>query len=144
MVTRSASLREGARYKRENRDMAISDYEGCRMQGCRCHRRGYDTMGLLSSLQMVTRHRKRCVPNWGPERISKSAIRRMARKGGVKRMSSIMFEESRAILYVYVKCITEKAIEYALNQNRRTVLAKDVCQALKLLSTDRLNAFLSL
>ncbi|KAL7489288.1 hypothetical protein ACHAW6_014913 [Cyclotella cf. meneghiniana] len=75
------------------------------------------------------RHRKRLKDNiYG---ITKPAIRRLARRGGVKRISGLIYEEVRAILKVFLENIIEDAVIYTEYSRRQTVTARDVLYALK-------------
>uniref|UniRef100_A0A3Q3EQ89 Histone H4 n=1 Tax=Labrus bergylta TaxID=56723 RepID=A0A3Q3EQ89_9LABR len=64
------------------------------------------------------RHRKVLRDNI--QGITKPAIRRLARRGGVKRISGLIYEETRGVLKVFLE-----------NVIRDTVTAMDVVYALK-------------
>ena len=63
--------------------------------------------------------------------ITKPAIRRLARRGGVKRMSGIIYEETRGILKVYLENVIRDVVTYTEHAKRKTVTALDVVYALK-------------
>lgn len=63
--------------------------------------------------------------------ITKPAIRRLARRGGVKRISGLIYEEARHVLKSYLEKIIGDAIVYTEHAKRRTVTAMDVMYALK-------------
>jgi len=63
--------------------------------------------------------------------ITKPAIIRLARRGGVKRMSSLVYEETRGVLKVYLENVLRDAVTYTEHAKRRTVVEKDVREALK-------------
>ena len=63
--------------------------------------------------------------------ITKPAIRRLARRGGVKRISQPTYEETRGVLKVFLETVISDAITYTEHGNRRTVTALDVVYALK-------------
>ena len=63
--------------------------------------------------------------------ITKPAIRRLARRGGVKRISSLIYEETRGVIKAFLTNITRDAIMYTTHANRKTVIAKDIIYALK-------------
>ena len=63
--------------------------------------------------------------------ITKPAIRRLARRGGVKRISGLIYEETRSCLMVFLRGIIHDAIQYADCAKRRTIVALDVVHALK-------------
>lgn len=63
--------------------------------------------------------------------ITKPAIRRLARRGGVKRISGLMYEEIRSLLRKFVWHLMDGAILYTDHANRKTLTALDVVRALK-------------
>ena len=63
--------------------------------------------------------------------ITKPAIRRLARRGGVKRISGDVYEETRGVLKVFLENVLRHAVTYAEHARRKTVSAMDVVHALK-------------
>ena len=63
--------------------------------------------------------------------ISKPAIRRLARRGGVKRISGLVYDETRGVLKVFLENILKDSITYCDHAHRKTVTAMDVVYALK-------------
>jgi histone H4 len=63
--------------------------------------------------------------------ITKPAIRRLARRGGVKRISGLIYEETRGVLKVFLENIIRDAVTYCEHARRKTVTAMDVVYALK-------------
>ena len=65
--------------------------------------------------------------------ITKPAIRRLARRGGVKRISGLIYEETRSVLKppVFLENVIRDAVTYAEHARRKTVTAMDVVYALK-------------
>jgi len=63
--------------------------------------------------------------------ITKPAIRRLARRGGVKRISSFIYEYTREILKFFLEGVIRDAITYTEHARRKTVTAMDVVYALK-------------
>ena len=63
--------------------------------------------------------------------ITKPAIRRLARRGGVKRISGIMYEEVRGILKSFVEGVVRDSVTYTEHSKRQTVTALDVVYALR-------------
>lgn len=63
--------------------------------------------------------------------LTKGAIRRLARKGGVKRISSALYEEMRGVTKVFMEQILHDAVTYTEHAKRKTVTALDVVYALK-------------
>ena len=75
------------------------------------------------------RHRKVLRDNI--QGITKPAIRRLARRGGVKRMSGLIYEETRGVLKVFLENVLRDAVTYTEHARRKTVSAMDVVYALK-------------
>ena len=75
------------------------------------------------------RHRKVLRDNI--QGISKPAIRRLARRGGVKRISGLIYEETRGVLKSFLKNLIRDTVMYTECAKRRTVTAMDVVHALK-------------
>lgn len=65
------------------------------------------------------------------EGITKPAIRRLARRGGVKRISLYIYEYSRDVLKCFLQGVVRDAITYTEHAKRKTVTAMDVVYALK-------------
>ena len=63
--------------------------------------------------------------------ITKPAIRRLARRGGVKRISGLIYEETRGVLKVFLENVVRDAVTYTEHARRKTVTAMDVVYALK-------------
>merc|ERR1711990_275554 len=63
--------------------------------------------------------------------VTKPAIRRLARRGGVKRISGLIYEETRACLKIFLENIIRDAVTYTEHAKRKTVTALDVVYALK-------------
>jgi histone H3/H4 len=64
--------------------------------------------------------------------ITKPAIRRLARRGGVKRISGLIYEEAREVMKVFLNDIIKDAVTYTEHARRKTVTAMDVVYALKI------------
>ena len=63
--------------------------------------------------------------------ITKPAIRRLARRGGVKRISNLIYEETRNVLKAFLENVVRDAVTYTEHARRKTVTAMDVVYALK-------------
>ncbi|XP_055516988.1 histone H4-like [Leucoraja erinacea] len=63
--------------------------------------------------------------------ITKPAIRRLARRGGVKRISGPTYQEERGVLQVFLENVIRDAMTYTEHADRQTVAALDVVHALK-------------
>src|SRR3954462_7333467 len=92
------------------------------------------------------RHRKILRDNI--QGITKPAIRRLARRGGVKRISGLIYEETRGVLKIFLenvcsflivssdevltlKQVIRDSVTYTEHAKRKTVTALDVVYALK-------------
>jgi histone H4 len=91
------------------------------------------------------RHRKVLRDNI--QGITKPAIRRLARRGGVKRISGLIYEETRAVLRTFLENVVRDGVTYCEHARRefdfvlfwlsiflfagKTVTAMDVVYALK-------------
>ena len=63
--------------------------------------------------------------------ITKPALRRLARRGGVKRVSSLIYEELREVVKSFVEAVVKDSVAFTEHAKRRTVTALDVVYALK-------------
>ena len=63
--------------------------------------------------------------------ITKPAIRRLARRGGVKRLSGLVYDETRGVLRVFLTDVIRDATAYMEHAHRKTVTFMDVLYALK-------------
>ena len=63
--------------------------------------------------------------------ITKPAIRRLARRGGVKRISALIYDETRNVLRSFLQDVIRDAVVYTEHARRKTVTAMDVVYALK-------------
>ncbi|KAJ5225673.1 hypothetical protein N7468_006898 [Penicillium chermesinum] len=65
------------------------------------------------------RHRKILRDNI--QGITKPAIRRLARRGGVKRISAMIYEETRGVLKSFLESVIRDAVTYTEHAKRKTV-----------------------
>ena len=63
--------------------------------------------------------------------VTKPAIRRLARRGGVKRLSTHVYEESRTVLRSWLENIIRDCVAYSEHARRKTVISMDVIHSLK-------------
>lgn len=68
-----------------------------------------------------------------PTEASKGDIRRLARRGGVKRISSLIYDTTRTVMKTFLEGVVEKAVVHTMHARRMTVTAMDVVFALKCL-----------
>jgi histone H4 len=86
---------------------------------------------LLPKQACVRRHRTaRFQTNPPIQGISRPAIRRLARRGGVKRISGSIYAEARRLLQNFVTTLVETTVLYTDHARRTTVSARDVVHAL--------------
>ncbi|KAK8938308.1 hypothetical protein KSP40_PGU002518 [Platanthera guangdongensis] len=62
------------------------------------------------------RHRKVLRDNI--QGITKPAIRRLARRGGVKRISGLIYEETRGVLKIFLENVIRDAVTYTEPEDR--------------------------
>lgn len=63
--------------------------------------------------------------------ISKPAIRRIARRGGVKRLTGTVYEEIRYVLKSFIESVVKDAVTYAEFSRRKTVSELDIILSLR-------------
>lgn len=78
----------------------------------------------------VKRHRK-VVLRDQINGVTKPALRRLARRGGVKRISNHIYEESRNTLKSFLEQVVRNAVAFSEHAHRKTVTSMDVVYALK-------------
>ena len=93
--------------------------------------RGRDGKGLGKGLGKAGAQRHRKVIRDNIQGITKPAIRRLARRGGVKRIAGLIYEETRGVLKIFMKDVIRDAVTYTDHARRKTVTATDVVYALK-------------
>ena len=85
--------------------------------------------GLGKGVPGAKRHRKVLRDNILG--VTKPAIRRLARRGGVKRINGLIYEETRSILKMFLEDVIRDAVTFTEHARRKTVTAMDVVYALK-------------
>jgi histone H4 len=58
--------------------------------------------------------------------ITKPAIRRLARRGGVKRISAMIYEETRGVLKTFLEGVIRDAVTYTEHAKRELTLNRDL------------------
>ncbi|CAG8962168.1 hypothetical protein HYFRA_00005216 [Hymenoscyphus fraxineus] len=92
--------------------------------------RGKDSKGLGKGRGFTSRrHRKIAKDNI--QSITKPDIRRLARRGGVKRISAAIYEETRVALKAYLEKILLDITTIVDYKNRKTVTVADVIFSLR-------------
>ncbi|KYO39888.1 hypothetical protein Y1Q_0006752 [Alligator mississippiensis] len=110
---------------------AVTKYTSSKLPGGRCfwlgrHGKGWVCLGGKGGAK---RHRKVLRDNI--RGFTKPAIRRLARRGGVKSISGLIYEETRGVLKVFLENVIRDAVTYTEHAKRKTVTAMDVVYALK-------------
>ncbi|KAI1813694.1 histone-fold-containing protein [Poronia punctata] len=77
----------------------------------------------------LKRHRKILRDNI--QGITKPAIRRLARRGGVKRISASVYEEARTALRARLEQILRDCVVYCEYRNAKTITINDVLHSLR-------------
>lgn len=91
---------------------------------------GKGSKGLGLGMGGAKRH-QRIVRGNNIRGITKPAIRRLARRGGVKRISGLVYEETRGVLKIFLENVVRDAVTYTEHARRKTVTVLDVVYALK-------------
>lgn len=76
------------------------------------------------------RHRHRVLRD-NIQGVTQPALRRLARRAGVKRISGLIYDDTRLALKVFLDRTLHDAIAYTEHARRKTVTAMDVVYALK-------------
>lgn len=87
-----------------------------------------DDDGLRAGTGLPKRHQKRKSALLG---ITKPSIRRLARRGGVKRISGVIYQSARSVLKQFLENVIRDTVTYTEYSGRKTVTASDVLFALK-------------
>ncbi|KAL7937988.1 histone-fold-containing protein [Trichoderma chlorosporum] len=77
----------------------------------------------------VKRHRK--ILKDSINGVTKPAIRRLARRGGVKRISAMVYEETRTALKLFLTGVLRDAVTYVEYRKAKTVTLEDILHSLK-------------
>ena len=133
----NATLRAASSYvrARQGREGAWQGRLQTPPQGAARQHPGASTCGtyhrVTSRFSRAHRGFSRVEPLVSTQGITKPAIRRLARRGGVKRISGLIYEESRGVLKSFLETVLRDAITYTEHAKRKTVSAFDVVYALK-------------
>ena len=85
----------------------------------------------MSERPSTSRKRHRKVLRDNIQGITQGAVRRLARRGGVKRISGLVYEETRGVLKVFLETVIRTSVTYTEHARRKTVTAMDVVYGLK-------------
>lgn len=107
---------------KDNFFLSLSLFIMARGKGGKGLGKGYGKAG-------AKRHRKQTRNNLSG--ITKPAIQRLARRGGVKRISTLIYDHSRVVLRLFLEDVVRDAVTYTEHANRKTLTSSDVVYALK-------------
>ncbi|KAI1405256.1 putative histone H4 [Hypoxylon fuscum] len=99
------------------------------MTGRRAAASGAGGRGLGGKGKGIRRHRKILHDNI--QGITKPAIRRLARRGGVKRISAQIYDEVRVALKAHLQEIIGLVVTYTEYRQKKTVTINDVLYSLR-------------
>lgn len=94
------------------------------------HGRGKNGTHMNIIKEKAKRRQKKEI-DWSTRSFSKPAIRRLARRGGVKRISSLMHEEVRGIMKEWLNSLLRLVLIYTESRRAKTVNVMDVVMGLK-------------
>ena len=77
------------------------------------------------------KNKLKCAVRENIRAISKGAIRRLARRAGVRRIGSNVYSDIRNATEDFVTRVVNDSIVYAEHANRKTITALDVLHALR-------------
>lgn len=92
---------------------------------------GKGKLGKQASKGKAKRHGKKAAVATSHWQVTKGALRRLARRGGVKRISDNSYNPAREYLDAMLVRVTRDSIVYAEAAKRKTITAMDVVYALK-------------
>ena len=80
-------------------------------------------------MKSMKRHRLTLRDN--TQGITKGSLRRLARRGGVKRLSGLVYEDMRSVLKKFLEKIIRDTVTYTEHAGRKTVMPVDIILSLK-------------
>lgn len=84
-----------------------------------------------STVAKVGGKRSKKLVGAGSSGTSRGGIRRLARRGGVKRIAGAIYEEVRTVLRSFLERVVVGAVAYTEYAKRKTVTAGDVVYSLR-------------
>ena len=63
--------------------------------------------------------------------VTKGSVRRLARRAGIKRISGLLYEETRGVIKSFVESVVSSSVSYTEYARKRTVTCGAVVAALK-------------
>ncbi|KAK1640879.1 histone-fold-containing protein [Colletotrichum phormii] len=107
---------------------ASSSGGGKRGTASKVHQGGKGKTVLQNAGTGAKRHRKimkDCIRG-----ITKPAIRRLARRGGVKRISAMIYDDAREALKTWLESVLRDCVTYAEHRKAKTITIHDVLHSL--------------
>ena len=90
-----------------------------------------ETQAVVSDATETKPKRHRKVLRNNLEKITRGDLRRLARRGGIKRMNTKVYDTARTSLKEFLTSIIHDATVYTMHAHRSTVTVNDVAHALK-------------
>jgi histone H4 len=87
---------------------------------------------MKDSTKPGTKRHTRKARKDGIDQVSAQGIRRMAHRGGVKRMSGLVYARTRATMQTFLANLVRDTLEVTRHAKRKTVFLGDVHRALAL------------
>lgn len=63
--------------------------------------------------------------------LSRSVIKKLARRAGIKRISKLVYQQARAMFVTFLRRTIKDAIDYSNRSQRKAITCRDVVLALK-------------
>jgi len=98
-------------------------------KGMKAPKSSTDKMTSYLKGQMTRRRQAKLVDSI--EGIRKNDIKRLARRGGVKRINSLVLDETRSVLKMFLENVIRDCVTYMEHAKRKTITAMDVVYSLK-------------
>lgn len=89
------------------------------------------TVGRVGSGKSGMKRYRKVIRNGFVPHLNKPTIRRLARRGGVKRISGLIYDETRTVLSDFLRNVMRDVVTLVELAMRKTVTPMDVVYALK-------------
>ena len=118
--------RERSMLKKEKKKKRVSLHRRIRQSHVQIRYKGGKGLGKGSA-----KHHHKVLNSDNIQGIMKHVVRRLARRGGMKRISSLINEETRGVVKVFFENVIHDVVTNTKHAHRKTVVAMDVVCALK-------------